>query len=392
MPTPNDRLNEFDLVPEQEALADAFGAFSVRVSEAISEASDKPPYCNTGVETPNGKFTALIDWFEVTYHTEDVELVKSLWGSDWTMCDVGGDGYKKQCMRGNVRVYWDGNEGMGVHVKLSGKGCRQVEDEKIVTNWVDAMRGVLDWEGANFTRLDVALDEREGLVDVAECERLLRDQCVVSKFEKCRPGGDVNIKLGKIVDGMSLTFGAATSSLRVRIYDKGAEQGTFDQWTRVEVQARGGDSPRKSVEKPNQSAKPGKAMNLARAIVALGDVSAAVGVLRNSLDFKQKGTGDVEHRYRWKTCDWWDKVLGLWEKLSLWTAPAGRTILDCQNWLEDQVAPTMAMLYDYYGGNMRHFVRIVKMGKKRMGPRHDGILSAARISSVPVQRAWLSIT
>src|SRR5699024_9326457 len=83
--------------------------------------------------------------------------------------DRGMLGYKDQKTYKNISVLWNGNKDMGVHIIISGQGCRQYETENNLIGLIDRINKV---EG-KVTRIDLALDDIKG--DLIPFEKMLQD-------------------------------------------------------------------------------------------------------------------------------------------------------------------------------------------------------------------------
>ena len=59
---------------------------------------------------------------------------------------------------------------MGVHFEFSGQGCRILEQEK---NWLDWFE-ILDNMAVRYSRLDIALDDFQGLLDFDVMEEKIK--------------------------------------------------------------------------------------------------------------------------------------------------------------------------------------------------------------------------
>src|SRR6185369_10276265 len=76
---------------------------------------------------------SLIDWFAWTLKVDCPDEALKLSGLDnlpFAPANGGVMGYKKSKRCGNITIYYDGSEGMGCHVSMSGQGCRQFEAYK----------------------------------------------------------------------------------------------------------------------------------------------------------------------------------------------------------------------------------------------------------------------
>jgi phage replication initiation protein len=308
-----------------------------------------------------------VDWLDVTFKVSDVALVTALFdgkGTDegnWAALPVGHRGYKQGLLRGHVRVYFDGAEGMGVHVSCSATACRQLEAEGLVGSW-EEFAGRLLAAGAEPARVDVAFDDRAGALDTSLMEASVRGGECVSRFRKSPRYEVLNLETGQEATGWSRYFGTAASRLRVRMYDKQAEQiekGKSDpgHWVRVELQAR--DE---------------RAEWVLKALRGEG-VSQVAGLLLGYIDFKERG--EDSNRSRWKTCRWWWDFLGQVEKETCTVAKDPPTVEEVAAWIWRQVAPALALVR-FAGSHGEEWIAdTIAAGAARWKERHWKALAVA---------------
>ena len=320
-----------------------------------------PPTSNTGVLTAQGGaselVSALIDWVGMTLKGVAVETVLGhLGGAEiFVPMERGAFGYTSGFRCGNVTVL-HGDARMGVHVSISGQGCRELEARGLVANW-GAFLGAWRAAGAKFTRLDVAADDRAGLLTIGRIRQAIDEGNVVSRWRSCRFLESRSLVSGE-VDGETLYFGSRSSEKFARFYNKGQQIGEGESFVRMELQV-----------------KNDQAEALASLIVAggnLGDVLA--GVVRAMVDFKVPGAHS--QRERWASADWWTAFLGQVEKLRLTVAPVVRTAQEVYGWVRRQVAPSLALLVDV-SGDWTVLADLIEEGRRRWRPTHRAILAGA---------------
>jgi len=319
------------------------------------------PYTNRAARNTEGVLV-MIDWCAFTFQGLSVSEVCGFLkrhedgeGSEFVDVEVGALGYKGQKILGNVRVFFDGAPAMGVHVEVSGKGCRELESYK-VTDWGHFF-GEVHSRGGVFTRLDVAIDDRAGLVQMGAIKQAIITGDLVSRWRSGRCvtafalGGEGGMQ------GETFYFGSAQSRIQLRIYDKAAEQGVVgEHWVRVELQARRE-----------------RADSLAWGYLFGADEFVA-GILRSYLEFKQR-SGD-SNKSRWPIAGWWDAFLGHVAEARLATAAAVRTLEGSILWLKRQVAPTLAMLVECSGGDLGPLLKVMATGQVRYRSWHRNIIAA----------------
>lgn len=251
--------------------------------------------------------------------------------AEWVPLPSGRNGYRQGATRGHVRCYWDGSEGMGVHIVASGQGVDQLEAEGVIRGWEgpDGFACTLLAHQAELSRIDVAFDDRVGYLTPARIEGACREGRCVTRWKQADPRAKINLVDGS-TGGWSLYLGSRSSRICARFYDKRAEQAekgnvTEGHWMRCELEARD------------------ERADALLGLIATVGVGACRNVLFNYVDFKREGETD-SNRSRWATCDWWSEFLGEVSKLRLSTAQVVQTLERSATWFRRQIAPTFALL------------------------------------------------
>jgi len=298
----------------------------------ICQQKQKPPVNNMGVSDTNPK--VLVDWSAFTFKEDNPEIAFKVLGmsrDSFIKLERGLSGYMEQWRCGNIKVLCKGSDGMGVHVVISGQGCREYE-VRFGDDWKGLM-GRIKTAGGHFTRNDVAVDEfKQG-----NFIQMVRDKVQSGQVKSLfRAGKRIeSFSLGEktSITGESIYFGSVKSSLQVRIYDKAKEQGRDGMiWNRVEIQAR---DERADV--------------LASEIISgksLGEV--ALGVLKRYLNFIDAPEGD-SNKSRWPVSVWWAAFLGEIEKVKLTIQPVIKSFIQTVSWIDKQVAPMLAVVRKRFG-------------------------------------------
>ena len=222
-------------------------------------------------EEYNDKLMIKIDWLSFTvqksmtpkgvieYFGMDIEEFKEE--------ARGLNGYRKQYtyrVNGNnglIRVLYDGQMGMGVHVDVSGsaihhffeafenkltcdtpfgeKALQLPEDfdfqnkENIVVLLLAYIRRI-----AKFTRIDVALDDFASFFTLGEINALVENKQMVTKFRTYKRVVESSVS-DSTIKGETIYVGSNKSDAFIRIYNKALEQKMDDMdWIRWEIQLR----------------------------------------------------------------------------------------------------------------------------------------------------------
>lgn len=263
----------------------------------------------------------IIDWLQFTLLRDDgleiVFRILRLNPGDFERLDKGGLGYKDQLINNNVRIYYNGNPGMGINTSISGRGCRYMESQGI-NLWSLVFR-LAQSAKINITRLDLALDTDAKLID--KMRKSIDNKKYISKSRSisyiCKSGK-------KSTRTETIYLGSRSSDLMIRIYDKAVEQGLEEiDWERWEI-----------------------VLKKEKIIEAIPLLKKGISqTFRNILYTYFRPLKKVEsNKSRSKVESWYLKFLGKVEKISLYRDPSQKTIEDKWNWVEKQVAPTLSLL------------------------------------------------
>lgn len=291
----------------------------------------------------------IVDWLEFTLLKGfDINWVCNFFGisfEDFEDLPKGGLGYKKQKFFNNIRIYYDGNIGMGIHIVISGQGCRYLESQN--KNLFDMIDNLYNLDNINLSRLDLALD-----TDFDILSKVLQSIQKDLYSSKSR-----NIKvISSLTDSKfkadTIYIGSRSSLLMVRIYNKAVEQGVDYAWFRVEIVLK---------KDRFKMIVPFLRQNVSHTFA---------GVLTNYFRPLQSLKGQ---KCRSPTANYWVKFLGEIEKISLYRNPQCKTIEDKYAWLVNQVEPTIALISTAFEGN-EWLNAVVSNGKKRLKEKDYKIL------------------
>lgn len=264
----------------------------------------------------------IYDWVTFTSKIDSPESIVDLLGlSDCSFINLekGMNGYPNCIHFSGISICYGGREDMGVCCNMSGKGCRAFEtygngDYKAIFDLIlENYSEDGDKRKMNLTRLDVAYDDFDGILDIWTI------------FKATTSGGYSDNKLmqGDFVSrfstysatlstkGLSCGYGSEKSDIYIRIYDKKAEQNREDleNWLRCEIQLR-----RK---------------NAIGFIMLAGDIGTNYfGVLNNYLRFIEPSDTDSNKR-RANTAEWWAKFLKTAECLKIFQSPGTEYDIMC---------------------------------------------------------------
>lgn len=297
----------------------------------------EPPSTNRGVlSTSQTGLRACVDWVQVTFkNVTDFTQIISLLGMEighFLDMQTGKYGYKCQKRCGNIAIYYDGREDMGVHLEMTGQACREYENMKLF-DWPRLFALFTLFE-CYFTRLDLAIDDFEGYFKITTIKNKVRKAEIRSLFRTAKDMRKTSLKDGSSL-GDTVYFGSEKSDIQIRMYDKYLQMLSKGQkledgiefWNRTELQLR---------DKRAQAA----AFIIMFENAPLGEIIS--GLLKRYVNFLNP-SGD-SNRSRWDVCKWWDRFLGDVKPLQLSLIAPDRTVERTQDWIDRQVESNLSML------------------------------------------------
>lgn len=292
------------------------------------------PVSNTGIQNTS----IMLDYaaFTVENEAKTVERVRGFFDHmDIEHLSYGGMGYDSSAVFGDGgRMYWHTERPeMGFHVRLGAKCLAGIE-----TTAVGLLNRVIDW-GGQFTRIDIAFDDMDGLLDMDHMYEKIRLGEVQTRWRKVarmtggRVGSDEKM-------GDTVAMGARASQSYLRIYDKKLEQegkgvdvSGVDSWVRVELELKG--------DKATAFAKLLAETATGRTQKTAGELCA--GLLIGMIDFKDVNPSD-ENKSRWATSEFWRQFTISSSRLMLSIPKVHRTLDDSKRWVKKSVSTTLAMI------------------------------------------------
>jgi len=251
----------------------------------------------------------------------------------------------------------DWAERQGVVVDLPGRACAALGDQLVP---------FLSWccDVGKVRRIDVAVDDRRGLVTFERIRDAHLAGGLVSKAKTCKWVIEHDTRTAERL-GWSFYVGTRQSAAMVRIYDKAAERRSKGvdidgSWVRVELEAH-----------------KDYADSLAREILARGGV-AGVEQIAAKLRFCDPSETD-SNRWRWDLAIWWSDFLGGVEAGGSLACGEKQvaTVDSMERYLLRQVAPTLAALDLVHGDDTSWIVRLFESGDGRLRPKHWAAIELA---------------
>jgi phage replication initiation protein len=302
----------------------------------------------------------LIDWVGFTFTNTKITInlvltaFKKYLGIDlgaWKAGRKNYEGYAQSLNYENINIYYMGDEKQGIHVDMTGQGCRFVETkfaknsdlrkvQSEVTNriyelikWQEVIYVILRLKG-KFTRLDIAIDDHFGYFTVTDIFRKVLAGELTMKFKSWSPDGYFDSN-GQAKQGLSIYFGSDQSRFQILMYEKNKQLGLDEKWTRTELRyfnERANEMARDIVNQKNDREKD------------IGIIAAQN--LAHYIQFRDTGTS--KQKTRWNISSFWEEFLKGIEPKRLTTALPDRSIIRMRSWVNKQVSKSLAMMMFAY--------------------------------------------
>ena len=269
----------------------------------------------------------LFDWLSFTARDIKPERMTELLDLDdveWAIVDRNAHGFKRRYYFNGINIHFDNPQFEGVWVEFSGQGCRAF-DEFSPMDWSVLFALIIDNE-FHLTRLDVAYDDREKVLNLDKIYREVENQNYVSNM--------ISWDTHNSNKGKTVYIGSMKSDIMFRVYDKSRERGREDEghWIRFEMQLRN-DRALEFIKKLREN-----------------DIGSLFnGVLENYLRFVIPSKTDSNKR-RWKSQKWWTKFTNKAKAISLWTpCDTNYNITKCENYVYKHAGNAISTLLQIKG-------------------------------------------
>lgn len=319
------------------------------------------------MESDNPPFTLTIDWLGFTLPKSSVDQVTRTIGGDWVQSEGGFRGYP-HCWIDTGSAGGVGKLGTGaprkpleVHVDLSAG---------IVSTWpLDKVHRTLAWifeQDGHLTRLDCALDDRQGLVPLSLVKQAIEAGHCLCRAEHFDVRHGANLDTGE-VKGETLYIGSPASQTLLRIYDK-----------RLELKAKSwahwqdyGNRWELQLKKERATA-----MGLALRVLPQEEWRRyVVGVLRSFINFRDTTRGAPSwERARAALLPWWAELTEGFERCQLTVEKPARSLEEVKSWVSRSLAPTLAALRAAPGAGPAWLDKVIRNGSDRWKAKHYRLL------------------
>lgn len=303
----------------------------------------------------------LVDWLQFTLKTTNVFEAFDILGipeTDFIAMENGLYGYPNCKASGHIWVLYGGKDNMGIHVQLSGQGCR--EYETIYSgDWIKLFERLMN-ANANVTRLDLAVDDiclngRKPYWTVKQLARKAKKGEARTIWKEGIQEEKIRFEDGQS-KGITLYCGSKSSLIQMVIYEKDHErknanvelEDNVTAWNRCELRLKK-ERAMMAVDWITQG-------------LSVGELT--FGIIKNYINFVDR-TND-SNKSRWPVSKFWAKFVQDGEKLKLTAKLPDITIERKMDWIYRQVVPSLAEIWVAMGAPEGYFQEMIKEGMERM--------------------------
>ena len=293
---------------------------------------------------PEVPLTMLFDYVRIRFPTLDIgHIIKDILQLNIQYMiheDFGHYSYTEHYYIGDIFVYTSPDEEKGVLLELKGKGCRQFESYLLAQerSWYDFLMDALV-DGGVMKRLDLAINDHTGMLDIPELTEKCRNEECVSVFRsfKSYASGELvkHEEQDKAGMGYTLYIGSLKSEVYFCVYEK-----SYEQYIKLGIPIE--EAPIKNrfeIRLKNE-----RAYYAVRDLLTYYDAErTAFSIINRYVRFVDKEAD--KKRSNWKLSVRWAWFIGEnREPLKLTTKPEPYTLDRTLRWIQRQVDPTLKML------------------------------------------------
>lgn len=329
---------------------------------------------------PDPPLELLVDYVRIRFPTLDskhvIEKILRVRQRYMVHEEYAFYGYAGHYRIGDIVVMWSNEPEKGVLLELKGRGSRQFESYLLAQHrtWSDFFVLCME-EEAVFKRIDLAVNDKIGILSIAELVQKCRhDECisVFTKFKSYR-SGELTVRNEKQGMGETLYIGSLKSEVYFCIYEKDHEQYEREGIELEDAEVKNRFELRLKNERAEQAIED---------YILHGDMEQTVFSIVNRYVRFVDADAD-KRRQDWDLNIRWAYFIGDGRgQLRLTVKPEPYTVDQTYAWLSKQVAPTLKMLreVDDFNGT-KHIETIIKQAKT--GEKHQKLLQQL---TLPVEK------
>ena len=329
---------------------------------------------------PENPLEMVLDYVRIRFPTQDVKhVVEDILKIRLDVMiheDFGFYSYSEHYVLGDVFVLTSPDEEKGTLLELKGKGCRQRASYLLAQHrsWYDFLMDAL-LEGGVMKRLDLAINDMAGILDIPELtEKCNHEECisVFRSFKSYRSGELVKSReQDRYGMGNTLYVGSLKSEVYFCIYEK-----DYEQYVKYEI-------PLEDTKIKNRfeiRLKNERAYYAVRDLLTYHDAErTAFDIINRYMRFADKEVD--KRRSEWKTNERWAYFIGSDRgRLKLTTKPEPYTLTRTLNWISRQVAPTWKVLQQIDDTNGTTYLKDI-LNHAKLTERHKKLIEQQTTST-----------
>lgn len=329
---------------------------------------------------PEAPLTMLFDYVRIRFPTTDVkhvvEDILKLRLDVMIHEDFGFYSYAEHYVLGDVFVLTSPDKEKGTLLELKGKGCRQMESYLLAQHrsWYDFLMDALI-EGGVMKRLDLAINDMAGILDIPELtEKCNHEECisVFRSFKSYRSGELVRSnEQDRYGMGNTLYIGSLKSEVYFCIYEK-----DYEQYAKYDIAIE----DTKIKNRFEIRLKNERAYYAVRDLLTYHDAErTAFDIINRYMRFADREAD--KRRSEWKTNEKWAYFIGSDRgRLKLTTKPEPYTLTRTLNWISRQVAPTWKVLQQIDSTNGTTYLKDI-LDHAKLTERHKKLIEQQTTST-----------
>lgn len=335
---------------------------------------------DVNVQLENGLRT-VIDWVTVSFDEEmDYLLLFDLIDLDSSLFDLKqGSKFGNEFRLSNeygIEIHYNVDTLKHSVLDITGSGCRYLEevwrkndsdyDWLKFFNQLTNLNKLDSYPVSKFTRLDIAIDDFKGHLDIPRMARLTKQGKTTQHKLKYFQYIESGVTNSGVIRGKTLYIGKSDGDISFRFYDKLGEKisknitviDEIDFWNRYEVQLR---------------------RDRAQAVVdhyLLGKEDLGVivrSLMMNYLSFKSFTKKD-KNKSRWSLVKWWSLFLNEVEPLKLTLDSKEDSFYKSVEWITG-VSSTISLLVSRYGYDEEVISSLMELGQLKQSLRHQNMIN-----------------
>lgn len=333
------------------------------------------------------KLMALVDWLTVSFESDfDYMLLIRILNMNYSdFQEFRGSRFRNEFRLSSeqgIDIHYSVDNPKELVLDISGQGCRWLERHwrdmqetevyqtgylRKPVNWFQLLNWLLANEAYAFTRIDLAIDDFQGYLDIGNMAKLTDNgRTTQHKLRSYKYVLSGVTNRGERT-GQTLYLGKPGGEIVFRFYDKLAERQAKNKllheditfWNRYEVCMRHK-----------------KATELVK-LLASGDLQigpTVMALMKHYLCFKQNN-GKGVNISRWKYAKWWSDFLCLVEPLKLTVDTKEDSFYKSRDWVVE-TSSTFSMVFDRYVEDDEVIHELIELGKLKQTQRHKNMLQA----------------